>query len=37
MLPPAMQEIGHEEARTEVSQRRLERYRERRKLAKKQK
>ena len=32
-----MQEIGHEEARTEVSQRRLERYRERRKLAKKQK
>ncbi len=32
-----MQDIGHEEARTEVSQRRLERYRERRKLAKKSK
>lgn len=30
-----MQEIGHEETRTEVSQRRLERYRERRKLVKK--
>ena len=30
-----MQEIGHEETRAEVSQRRLERYRERRKLVKK--